>query len=526
MISRTLATVVAASVIVASPAAAQREAFVLLSSTGDTVAIERFSRTADSVASELLVQVAGARFTFVATLAADASVSRLTNEVRPATTPRNASPAQSAVITFRGDSAIAEITTGGNTVVQRLGSQSGAVAFINPSFVLVEQIVRRARQIGGSSVDVPVFIVQGGQTMAFQIQSLPGDSVVATLGGAPARLAVSADGAITGGVVPSQGLRIVRVSGMPEEAMRVEPRSYEAPPDAPYTAEEVRIPTPNGYELAGTLTLPREAPRPVPAFVTITGSGQQERDEALPMVRGYALFRQVADTLGRHGVAVLRMDDRGAGASGGDPSQATTADFADDIRAGLSWLWEHPAVDRERVGLIGHSEGGLIALMIAARDSSLAGIVLMGTPAWTGRRVIEAQNRFLLEHAPDLTERQRDSLLQASMRMVDSAAAPAAWLRFALEYDPLTDARRVAVPVLILHGATDRQVSAPQAEELAQALRESGNRDVTVQVFDDTNHLFLADTSGHWADYGRLSERNVRPAVLGSLVSWVTARTR
>ncbi|HEX7121558.1 MAG TPA: alpha/beta fold hydrolase [Gemmatimonadaceae bacterium] len=516
----------AATLALAIPAHAQRSAFVLIGPTGDTVAIERFSRSPDSVAAELLVQVAGARFTFTAALGPDATVSRLVNEFRAASAPRDTTPAQRAIITFRGDSAIAEITTGTNTVVQRLGTQAGAVPFINPSFVLVEQIVRRARQMGGDSADVPVFVVQGGATMPFQIRALPGDSVLASLGGAPARLAVDADGAIMGGVVPSQGLRIIRVESMPEGAMRVEPRSYAAPPGAPYTAQEVRIPTPNGYELAGTLTVPREAPRPVPAFVTITGSGLQERDESLPMVPGYALFRQVADTLGRHGVAVLRMDDRGTGASGGDASRATTADFADDVRAGLARLRAHPDIDGDRLGLIGHSEGGLIALMIAARDSSLVGVVLMGTPAWTGRRVIESQNRYLVEQSPELTAAQRDSLVQASMRMVDSAATPLPWLRFALDYDPLVDARRVSVPVLILQGGTDRQVTAEQAPELAAALRAGGNADVTMRIFDDTNHLFLPDTSGHWAQYGRLRERAVRPAVLGTLLTWVTARAR
>ena len=506
--------------------AQQGDAFVLLLASGDTIAVERITRTADRLAGELLMPSAGVRFSYTATLAPDATVTRLENALRPAAAERTAPPQQSAVITFQGDSAIAVVTQGDRSVTQRLGSRQGALPFINPSFALVEQLVRRAFVIGGDSVSVPTFLVQGGQTLSVSIRRLGSDSVIVDLaGGAPARLAVGAAGEITGGAVPAQGLRIVRVSGLPEGVMRSEPIDYRAPPAAPYTSEAVRVPA-AGFTLAGTLTLPRDASRPVPAFVTITGSGQQERDSRLPFVKDYALFRQLADTLARHGVAVLRMDDRGFGESGGDAARATSADFAEDIRAGLRYLRTRREIDTTRLGLIGHSEGGIIAPMIAASDSSLRGIVLMAAPAWTGRRVIESQNRYLLENAPDLSARQRDSLLQVSMRMVDSAGASAPWLRYFQTYDPLPAARRVRIPVLILQGATDRQVTAEQAEALAGAMRAAGNRDVTVRVFEETNHLFLQDTVGSWANYASLPERAVRPAVLGVLVEWVSSRFR
>lgn len=515
-----------AALLAASTARAQGDAFVLLTANGDTVAIERFTRNATSLEAELLVPTGGARFWYQATLAPDASVARFVNEFRPASAGRDAEPTQRAVFTFTGDSAIVEITGGGRSVTQRLGSRPGAVPFLNPSFALVEQIVRRARRIGGDSVAVPAFMVQGGTVVPFVVRRLPGDSVDVAVGGVPSRLAVNAAGDVTGGSVPAQGLRIVRVSALPAGAMRVEPRSYAAPPGAPYTAEEVRVPTSRGYALAGTLTMPRNAAGLVPAVVTITGSGLQERDESIPAVRGYALFRQIADTLSRRGVAVLRMDDRGAGESGGDASTATLIDLADDIRSGMAWLRQRPGIDASRLVLVGHSEGGIIAPMIAATDTALAGIVLMAAPAWSGRRVIESQNRYLLERAPNLSAAEQDSLLEASMRTVDSAAVSSPWLRFFLAYDPLATARRVKVPVLILHGATDRQVTAEQAEALARAFREGGNGDVTVRVFEQTNHLFLADSVGNWADYPKLTEHAVRPAILGTLVAWVVAHAR
>src|SRR5688572_4623625 len=154
---------------------------------------------------------------------------------------------------------------------------------------------------------------------------------------------------------------------------------YSAPANAPYTATNVTVQTPMGHTLAGTLTLPRGASsaRPVGAIVTITGSGAQERDSRLGGVQGYQPFRQYADSLARRGIAVLRMDDRGTGASKGTHRGSTSADFAEDIRAGLAYLRTRPEIDSTRLGLAGHSEGALIANLVAAKEPSLRAIVLL-----------------------------------------------------------------------------------------------------------------------------------------------------
>ena len=148
---------------------------------------------------------------------------------------------------------------------------------------------------------------------------------------------------------------------------------YSAPPGAPYEAIAVTVPSPAGHTLAGTLTLPKGASRahPVAAIVTITGSGPEDRDEALPGVDGYRPFRQFADSLGRRGIAVLRMDDRGYGESTGKHKGATSADFADDIRAGLAYLRTRPEIDAKRLGLLGHSEGGLDSLDFFSRTKTV-----------------------------------------------------------------------------------------------------------------------------------------------------------
>ena len=306
------------------------------------------------------------------------------------------------------------------------------------------------------------------------------------------------------------------------------PAEQTVPPDAPYTPEEVRVPTPAGYELAGTLTLPKEAPGPVPAVVLISGSGPQDRDGAIPGVPGYHPFRQIADALGRRGIAVLRLDDRGFGASGGDPSRATTADLADDARAALEFLRGRGDIDPERLALIGHSEGGIIAPMVAAADPGLAGIVLMAGSSRTGREILSYQQTNAVGRDSTLSPAEQDSLRAELAARTDSAARNTPWLRFFLDYDPLTTAREVGVPVLILQGATDRQVSAEQAEELGAGFRTGGNADVTVRVFPDLNHLFLPDPDGT-ADVGRyaaLPSKEVPAEVLDTLAKWLAERLR
>jgi len=159
----------------------------------------------------------------------------------------------------------------------------------------------------------------------------------------------------------------------PASAQKSKP-DCSAPAGATYTAEEVTIQTPAGHTLAGTLTLPIGASRAhrVGAIVTVTGSGPQDRDESIGL-EGYRPFQQIADSLGRIGIAVLRMDDRGSGGSTGTFKGATSADFAEDVRAGLAWLRTRPEIRANRLGVLGHSEGAVIAPMVAMKEPALRG---------------------------------------------------------------------------------------------------------------------------------------------------------
>ncbi|HZG41866.1 MAG TPA: DUF4019 domain-containing protein [Longimicrobium sp.] len=306
---------------------------------------------------------------------------------------------------------------------------------------------------------------------------------------------------------------------------RTQASDYAAPAGAPYTAEEVTV-NAGGHTLAGTLTLPKDARGRVPAVVLITGSGAQDRDSHSPLIPDYRFFRQVADTLSRRGIAVLRMDDQGWGASRGDPSRATTADFADDIRAGIALLRARPEIDPGRIGLAGHSEGAIIAPLIAAGDPRIRAVVLLAAPSRTGNRVVDFQVREALV-ADGLSGAALDSAFAAAVA-ARSGAAEVPWVRWFLEHDPLPVVRQLRAPVLILHGATDRQVTPDQAPELQAALRAGGNRDVTVRVFPALNHLFLPDAEGTAdpARYARLPEKRVPAQVLGSLADWLAQRLR
>jgi hypothetical protein len=495
---------------------------ILLLTATDTIAVEQVTRGPGRLEGDLLFRGGNQRWHYVATLDAVEEVTALDNEFRAATDTAGSPARQRARLVFAGDSVFVTIE-GASTAPQRLGTARGALPFINPSFALVEQAIRRRLRAGPDTLAMALFAVAGGQTFPVSIVRIGTDSVVVTLAGSPARLAIRPDGTITGGVVPDQGLRIVVVEGGAGAMMGMARPDYSAPPGAPYTAEAVRVPTPMGHRLAGTLTLPTGTRGPVPAIVTISGSGPQDRDEAIPMVRGYRPFREFADALGRRGVAVLRLDDRGTGESEGNIATATSRDFAEDVRAALAYLRSRGEVDGTRLGLLGHSEGGLVAPLVASTDPTLKGIVLLAGPAYTGRKILEFQNRYAIDHAPSIPVAARDSLFRIALRTLDSLGREP-WMGFFLGYDPLPTARRVRVPVLILQGATDQQVTADQAPLLEQAFRSGGNRDVTMQVFPETNHLFLADPNGNPAGYSALRVNTLRPEVLRTVVDWLVAR--
>jgi hypothetical protein len=323
---------------------------------------------------------------------------------------------------------------------------------------------------------------------------------------------------------------------MASAAKAVEP-DYSATADAPFTAEEVTVRA-NDITLGGTLLLPKSGKRPFPAVITITGSGQQTRDEPIPIagLEKYRPFRQIAESLASQGIAVLRVDDRGVGKSTGRETllKVTTFDFADDTRAQIAYLRTRPEIDPKRIALVGHSEGGIIAPIIASTDPNIAAIVLMAGTAKTGEAVIVDQTSDLLDRDPILTLEEKAKrlagqkiLLRTIVEGGDISKLPDtvknAWYKAFLIYDPLPTIRKVKQPILILQGEIDRQVTAEQATALEKAAHDAGNKNVTVRVFPNLNHLFLPAKTGSFNEYSSLTVTSLGDEVLNTLDDWLVS---
>jgi uncharacterized protein len=305
---------------------------------------------------------------------------------------------------------------------------------------------------------------------------------------------------------------------------------YSAPAGAPYTAIDVTVPTNRGYTLAGTLTLPKGASRahPVPCIVTITGSGPQDRDEMHPSLPSFRPFRQIADSLGRRGIAVLRMDDRGVGLSGGTFKGTTDEGFRDDIRSGLAFLRTRSEIDHQRVGLVGHSEGALIAPMVAIQEPNVRAVVLLAGGSHSLRDILQYQLSNQIKHNDSLSAARKDSALRQVPAKIDSIAASDPWWGFILTHDFTIEQKQLKKPgVLILTGANDQQATPDQNPEIAANVRSSGNTDVTAQIIPGVNHLFVPDTDGFPGGYAKLpTPLLVKSSVVGIVVDWLVRELR
>ena len=307
---------------------------------------------------------------------------------------------------------------------------------------------------------------------------------------------------------------------------------YSAPRDASFTAEEVTVRA-GGHTLAGTLLIPRSGRAPYPAALTITGSGQQTRDSAIPIagLEEYAPFRQIAESLATRGIAVLRVDDRGVGGSTGAATleDATSSSFADDVRAQLRFLRARNDIDGARIALIGHSEGALIAPMVGASDSTVAALVLIAGTATRGDSVLREQLEDVLARDTARSEEEKSQARvqqrETLQRIVSGETVPgisgATWLREFIAYDPLPTISKVRQPVLIVQGEHDRQVLPHHARAIAAALEAAGNQRTELRIFPGLNHLLLPSETGAVSEYGTLREHALDQALLGTIANWL-----
>jgi pimeloyl-ACP methyl ester carboxylesterase len=353
------------------------------------------------------------------------------------------------------------------------------------------------------------------------------------------------DGTWKQGVL-EQPLVLNRVKDKAQLAPRLRPQEPRKP--YPYREEDVFYDNKaQGNKLAATLTIP-SGKGPFPAVVLITGSGPQDRNESL---LGHKPFLVLSDYLTRKGIAVLRADDRGVGKSTGEFSGATTADFATDTEAGIAWLKTRPEVNPKMIGLIGHSEGGIIAPMVAARNPDVAFIVMLAGSGVPGDEIIVSQAELLAEAAGQSHEQamkaaqKQRRILNVVKQDIDDAALDKQlheelagemsdaqigaiiqqlnirWLRYFITYDPATALRKVSCPVLALNGAKDMQVPPKQnLPAIRKALEAAGNKNFEVDELPGLNHLFQTAKTGAPSEYSEIEE-TMSPVVLEKITTWI-----
>jgi pimeloyl-ACP methyl ester carboxylesterase len=311
--------------------------------------------------------------------------------------------------------------------------------------------------------------------------------------------------------------------------------------------------------------VPSEGAGPFPCAILITGSGQQDRDETL---LGHKPFLVIADYLTRRGIAVLRVDDRGVGGSTGlsTLATATSADFATDVSAGLTFLKTRPEIDPKRIGLIGHSEGGLIApLVAAARPNDVVFVVLLAGPGVPGDKILSEQSALIaaalgapaaqveaskpvnarlfavIKAEADPAERKKkldaviaETAAQAPEGLRDKAKADLTarlaplstpWFHYFFAHDPAPTLSQVRCPVLALNGSKDLQVPPKQSlPAIEAALKGGGNKDYTLKELPGLNHLFQTAKTGSPAEYADIEE-TFSPDALKAMGDWVVAHT-
>jgi len=344
-------------------------------------------------------------------------------------------------------------------------------------------------------------------------------------------------------------LDLKRVDG--ESVKLVRPQTPKPP--FPYREENINFKnTKDNITLAGTLTLPTDK-SDFPTVILISGSGPQNRNAE---IFGHQSFWVIADYLTRQGIGVLRYDDRGTADSGGDFSKATSFDFVEDVRAAVTYLKSREDIRSNKIGLIGHSEGGMIAPIVASEPNTVDFIVLLAGPGLPGKELMLLQKATIEEArktpAPMIDRGQvvmggaydhilkteiNDPMLKDSLityfrasynnmipedqlhNIVNQLSSP--WMMKFIKYDPAPMLQKVQVPVLALNGEKDLQVPAKEnLTAIESALKKGGNTSVITKEFPGLNHLFQSCETGLVGEYGILEE-TFSEEVLSEIATWV-----
>ena len=338
-------------------------------------------------------------------------------------------------------------------------------------------------------------------------------------------------------------------------------KSQEPVPPFSYYSEEVTFTnTIDNVTLSGTLTLPKKKGN-FPVVVLISGSGPQNRDSEL---LGHKPFLVISDYLTKNGIGVLRFDDRGTAKSTGDFSSATSFDFSKDVEAAVNYLLTRKEVNKEQIGLIGHSEGGLIAPMVAARNKSISYLVLLAAPGQNGEELLLTQQELigkasgisdeelvkskainqkifkLIKQSSDHEKLKSDIqlILEESLKNTAESELPngmkkseyislqiaqltSPWTIFFIKSNPSENLAKVTCPVLALNGEKDLQVAPTEnIEDIQKAIKAGSNSELTTKIYPDLNHLFQHATTGSPSEYAAIEE-TFSEEVMKDVLEWI-----
>ena len=443
-------------------------------------------------------------------------------------------------VTVEGTSATTHVFNGGQSADKTQTIAPDAVllppgAYFAP-FVAVAAHLRDAAQ--GSSVRIYVpgqasFDMLVGESTTEQFQTVSGLVVarrvpvkLASAGGmVDAEIWIDQTGKLLRVTVPSQTVDVVRDDLASVSSRQV---TISRPND-----EQVKFGS-NGVTLAGTLSRPAKASSgKLPAVVLVSGSGPHDRDS---VVSGIPIVGEIADALANAGFIVLRYDKRGFGQSGGRLDAAALADFADDLRAAVQYMADRKDVDPKRIAVVGHSEGGAVALMAAEKDKHIAAVALVSTNGFTGSEIVLAQQQRALARST-LSQDEKQQRIELQKQIIDAVLTgkgldqlPAGVRRQVdnpefqsiLANDPSKIVPKVKQPILIVQGELDTQVeplNADRLEQLTKTRKNGGAADV-VKV-PGVNHLLVPAKTGEVDEYATLKGEHVSPVVTGAITSWL-----
>ena len=346
-------------------------------------------------------------------------------------------------------------------------------------------------------------------------------------GDLPINLWADPEGALLRMNIPSQLVEMAR-EDIASAASRT--AAFSLPGD-----EAVTIPS-IGFNLAATITRPK-SPAPAPTVILIAGSGPTDRDET---VAGIPVFGQIARDLVAAGFAVVRYDKRGVGQSGGRTESVTIADYAEDARMVLLWTEKQKGINKDRIALVGHSEGALVSMLLAGRErGKVAAMVLIAGPSTSGNDVVLEQQKLVLEKMP-IDEAQRaekielqEKINQAVIKGTGWADIPAAarrvadtpWFYSFLTFDPEKAIADTRAPVLIVQGELDTQVQPYHADQLAEFARARKGDKVAVEVVKvpGVNHILVPAKTGDVSEYATLGpDATVSPQVISAIAGFLT----